>query len=790
MYKIFTLLLVLLFAWELSAQNKQRFTISGYVEDSETGERLIGVNVFDAKSGEGTITNTYGFYSLTLPKDSVYLAVSYIGMETQYYSLLLDKDAEMGIKLAPAALETVVVTAADSEDRIEERNQMSQINIPIEQIKSLPAFLGEVDVLKVLQLLPGVQSGEGTSGLYVRGGSPDQNLILLDGVPVYNVFHLFGFFSVFNADAIKSVQLTKGGYPARFGGRLSSVLEINMKEGNLKKWSGEGSIGLISSKITLEAPIQKDKTSFMVSARRTYIDILTQPLIMLAAQAEGSASASVGYYFYDVNAKVNHIFNQKNRLYLSFYGGSDKFYANVTDRYTDINTGTTYTDKLRSKIAWGNITSSLRWNRVVSKKMFANTNLTFSRYNFVIGISQESKSNSGNPNDYMYYEAAYRSGIADAGAKIDFDYIINPRNYMRFGANAIYHTFNPGATVLKLDESGQDTSIQVGNNKVYSGEYAAYVENDMRLTENMGMNVGVHASAMSVEGRFYQSVQPRVNVRYLLPQKVAIKASFTTMTQYIHLLTNEGLGLPTDLWVPSTRNIAPERAWQGALGVSKTVNKKYEVSIEAYYKKMYNLLSYKPGASFLNSDTDSWETKVEAEGVGWSYGAELFVQKKTGKFTGWVSYTLAWNWRQFANTDINFGRPYPFKYDRRHNFAITGNYDLNDKISMSAVWVYGTGNSVTLPTETYLSPNNGSVDAISDKNSFRMRAYHRLDFSINIKKQLKRILSTWSFGAYNVYNRQNPFYIYATNNLNTGAREFKQVSLFPFIPSVRWDFKF
>ena len=790
MYKFLALFICWAAIGSLWAQQKSRFTISGYVEDSETGERLIGVNIFDARSGEGTISNTYGFYSLTLPQDSVYLAVSYIGMETQYYSLYLDKDAEMGIQLAPNSLETVVVTAADSEDRIEERNQMGQINIPVEQIKALPAFLGEVDVLKVLQLLPGVQSGEGTSGLYVRGGSPDQNLILLDGVPVYNVFHLFGFFSVFNADAIKSVQLTKGGYPARFGGRLSSVLEINMKEGNLKKWSGEGSIGLISSKIMLEAPLQKDKTSFMVAARRTYIDILTQPLIALAAQSQGGGSASIGYYFYDINAKINHIINQKNRIFLSFYGGEDKFYANIASRYTDRNTNTIYTNKLRSKIAWGNITSSLRWNRIINKKMFANTNFTFSRYNFVIGISQENSSNSGNPDDYVYFEAAYRSGITDAGAKVDFDYILNPRNYIRFGGNAIFHTFNPGATVIKLDQDNVDTAITVGNNKVYSGEYATYIENDMRLSENIGANAGLHLSAMNVNGRFYQSVQPRLNVRYLLPQKIAIKACFSTMTQYIHLLTNEGIGLPTDLWVPSTANIAPEQAWQGALGLSKTIKRKYEISIEAYYKKMYNLLSYKPGASFLTTDNTSWETKVEANGIGWSYGAELFVQKKTGKFTGWISYTLAWNWRQFANTDINFGKPYPFKYDRRHNFAVTGCYDLNDKISMSAVWVYGTGNAVTLPTESYLTPNAGVIDAVTAKNSFRMRAYHRLDFSINIRKQLKKIVSTWSFGAYNVYNRQNPFYIYATNNFNTGAREFKQVSLFPFIPSIRWDFKF
>jgi outer membrane receptor for ferrienterochelin and colicin len=797
--RIFGYYLVMCFCLPLAAfaQQQPKYTISGYISDEETGERLIGASIFDANSKLGTATNAYGFFSLTLPQDSLVLVANYIGLAPQYFKFYLDRDTSINIPLLSVEnMPTIEVVAEDMVQRIEERNQMSNINLPIAQIKAMPAFLGEVDVLKIIQLLPGVQSGEGSSGLYVRGGSPDQTLILLDGVPVYNAYHLFGFFSVFNADAIKSVQLTKGGYPARYGGRLAAILEINMKEGNMRRWQGEGSIGLISSKLTLSAPIVKDKASFMVSARRTYIDILARPFISLAQRGQ-DGQAMPGYYFYDLNAKINYIINAKNRLFLSFYAGDDKFSIRYTEKYDDNSTGSSELFELNSKIQWGNITNALRWNHQFSPKLFANTTLTYSRYNFNISTSFLDESRQNNQTERNYFGAKYASGIDDICAKIDFDYLPNPKHLIRFGGGATYHNFKPGATNLSSQTNGGNVSLTLGDSKINALEYALYAEDDMNLSDDLGANIGFHASAFQLDSAFYYSVQPRASLRYTFsPARVALKASFATMTQYIHLLTNEGIGLPTDLWVPSTANVRPEQSWQAALGFAKTFAKGFEVSIEGYYRDMRNLLSYKPGASFLDTDTNiTWEDKIETNGKGASYGAELFVQKQKGKLTGWVSYTLAWNWRQFEDTDINFGKPYPFKYDRRHNIAIAAMYKFNHRVSFSAAWVYGTGNAVTLPTERYLSPNNyggapNEVQGISSKNAFRMPAYHRLDCSIDIKKQLKKWAYTWSFGVYNLYNRQNPFFIFASRDLQTNEQQFRQVSLFPIIPSVRWDFQF
>jgi outer membrane receptor for ferrienterochelin and colicin len=628
----------------------------------------------------------------------------------------------------------------------------------------------------------------------VRGGSPDQTLILLDGVPVYNAYHLFGFFSVFNADAVKSVTLTKGGYPARYGGRLASILEINMREGNMRRVEGEGSIGLIASKFTISAPIVKNKASFMFSARRTYIDILARPLILLAQRGQ-DGQAVPGYYFYDLNGKVNYIINDKNRVFLSFYAGDDKFSLRYNESYNDGSSTERFA--LNSKIQWGNLTTALRWNHQFSGKLFSNSTLTYSQYKFVVGSSFKNSSQpNGGAEESNEFAATYSSGINDICAKIDFDYMPTPLHRIRFGGAATYHGFRPGATNLRLAQDSTNISLNYGDQLIRATEYATYIEDDINIGERFGANIGLHASAFAVDSAFYYSVQPRAALRFMLPAKIALKASFATMTQFIHLLTNEGIGLPTDLWVPSTARVKPEQSWQAALGVAKTFNGGYEVSIEGYYRGMRNLISYLPGASFLDTDSgSSWEDKIAGNGTGSSYGAEIFVQKQKGRFTGWISYTLAWNWRQFADTDINFGNPYPFKYDRRHNLALAGVFELNERVSLSAAWVYGTGNAVTLPTERYLSPSsyNGTpeeVQGISSKNAFRMPAYHRLDFSIDIKKQLKKWSYTWSFGVYNLYNRQNPFFIFAARNLETGNQEFRQVSLFPLIPSIRWDFQF
>ena len=783
--KQFRLLFILfLFSTILPAQ---KYTISGFISDVENGEKLIAANILDQKSLAGTVTNTYGFFSLTLPLDSVILSFSYIGYQAQEIKLYLNKDVNLEIDLSSSVSLEAVEVVGEKLEKIQESSQMSRIEVPVEQIKKVPALLGEVDVLKTLQLLPGVQSGgEGQSGLYVRGGSPDQNLVLLDGVPVYNVSHLLGFFSVFNADAIKNVTLTKGGIPARFGGRLSSVLEINMKEGNSEEFHGEGSIGFISSKLTLEGPIKKDQSSFIVSARRTYVDIFARPIAKKAAKKNGDELTPT-LYFYDLNAKLNHRINKKHRLYLSAYIGKDVFGIKSRDNLSDGN----YT-VLNGGTDWGNITSAFRWNYMITNKLFANTTITHSRYKFDFDTEFEDVYNDTKDK----FAARYFSGIYDWAGKVDFDFIPNPNHYIKFGLSATHHTYEPGAFQFKIevaDSNPIDTTL--GSQDAKSWEYSAYIEDDLQFGP-FKANIGLHAAAFDVDNKTYYSIQPRLGLRYLMSNNIALKASYTKMAQYINLLTNESLSLPTDLWVPSTARIKPQDSWQVAAGVATTLWKNYEFSVEGYYKKMENVLSYKEGADFIGPDTD-WQDKV-TQGNGESYGVEVFLQKKKGKTTGWLGYTLSWNNRQFD--EINSGKRYPFKYDRRHDLSLVLSHQFNKRISITGAWVYGTGNSITLPLYRYTSPiqsNYGGlfyrdIENIGDKNSFRMASYHRLDLNVELqskKNENRRWQGTWNFGLYNAYNRNNPYFI-TTGRNDEGQRTFRQISIFPMIPSVSYKFKF
>jgi hypothetical protein len=771
----------------------QKFTVSGYVEDVATGEKLIAANVFDTRSLQGAVTNTYGFFSLTLPTDSVLLEISYIGYQTQSLSLFLDKNTTLKVKLGAAIELATVEVKANRQSRIEEEVQMSRVDVPIEQIKKVPALFGEVDVLKALQLLPGVQSGgEGQNGLYVRGGSPDQNLILLDGVPVYNVSHVLGIFSVFNADAIKNVTLTKGGFPARYGGRLSSVLEINMKEGNINELHGEGSIGFISSKLTLEAPIKKDKTSFIVSGRRTYIDLLTKPIIKAAAKSEG-VDVRIKLYFYDLNAKINHKINDKHRLYLSAYSGADVFANKVIEEG----------DTFEGGIDWGNIISALRWNWQMTPKLFSNTTLTYSNYQLDIGAGFKEK-NPGEPTES--FSAKYISGIEDVAAKIDFDFIPNPRHCIRFGAAATHHTYKPGALTLKADFEDENFDTLIGSQNARSMEYALYLEDDISFGA-FKANVGLHASAFTVDGVFYKSLQPRLGLRYLFHNDLALKASFATMRQFINLLTSEALSLPTDLWVPSTERIVPQKSWQVALGAARTFWDEYEISVEGYYKKMDDVLSFKEGASFLFGLENDWQDKV-TQGTGDTYGLEFFIQKKKGRTTGWLGYTLAWNWRRFD--DINGGKRFPFRYDRRHDISLVVSHKISERVSASAAWVYGTGNAVTLEVYRYQYPQfevtsmgqpgyfyYSEVGTNGEKNAFRMSSYHRLDLSVEFYKKKKHYERTWVLGVYNAYWHRNPYYLlvdedYVLNDQGQYESKtvFKEISILPIMPSVSYNFKF
>ncbi|MCI5058360.1 MAG: TonB-dependent receptor [Flavobacteriales bacterium] len=795
---------------------QEKYTISGYIEDAKSGEKLIGANIYDEESMTGTTSNIYGFYSLTLPEGSYSIIVSFVGFQPIKMKVDLTKDVQLNMPMgASMNLKEVEISATKSE-KIHENTQMSTIKIPMKQIEVLPTFMGERDIIKMVQLLPGVQSGsEGTSGLYVRGGGPDQNLILLDGVPVYNANHLFGFFSVFNPDAVKSVELVKGGFPARYGGRLSSVLDIRMKEGNMKEFKGSGSIGLVSSKLALEGPIWKDKTSFIISGRRTYIDVLSKPFIGLANQ--GDEKIDGGYFFYDLNAKINHKFSDKNRLYLSAYTGDDKAYSKYEDTYG--LGGQERKDIADSKLKWGNITTALRWNSIINKKLFMNTTLTYSKYQFVIGNEQRSSvtTPTGVENEDFLYE--YYSGINDVAGSIQFDYIPNPNHYIKIGLQEIYHAFEPGVTTSQFSNTESQFNIDTsfGSSNIYAHEMGFFVEDDIKIGARLKTNIGIHLSAFNVKGSTYFNPQPRIAMNYLLTEDLSLKASYSRMAQYIHLLTNTTIGLPTDLWVPVTDTIPPMTADQIAIGIAKTINDEYELSIEGYYKQMNNLIEYKDGASFFTQSTD-WQEKVEI-GQGDSYGAEILLQKKFGKLSGWIGYTLSWTNRQFEN--VNFGQTFPYKFDRRHDIGLALTYQVNrsDKVikskstgdlktfkrsmDLGLVWVYGTGNAVTLPVSTYLAANTtgpfgsqltnyfstSEVEYIQSRNGYRMPDYHRLDLSVNFNMIRDKYEETLSVGVYNVYSRQNPFYLFFGYN-DQDERVLKQISLFPIIPFISYKFKF
>lgn len=838
----FTTLSILLLCTTLMGQN-ERYTLSGYIEDAESGEKLLAATVFEKTTASGTISNTFGFYSLTLPAGTYEIQFSYIGFQTQIITVVLDKNVNQNISLGASIDLDVVEIVAEEVEKIEEKTQMSTIDIPIKEIKKLPALLGEVDVLKIIQLMPGVQSGtEGTSGIYVRGGGPDQNLILLDGVPVYNVSHLGGFFSVFNADAVRNVELIKGGFPARYGGRLSSVVNITLKEGNKNHLKAEGSIGLISSKLTIEGPLgKKKKTSFIVSGRRTYIDLLTRPLIKAAGKQTGSYSngedattnfsysGTGGYFFYDLNAKVNHQLTKKDRLYLSFYSGRD-----IGDSKTegqdqtiktngDITSESNYDDEF--SINWGNLITALRWNHEFSPRLFANSTFTLSRYDFKTGNKSESdyfyvnQDQTGMPIDTFMsddlFDFSYGSKVIDLGGKIDFDFLPSPNHYVKFGTNFTHHNFLPGELKYKEEygngEFNVDTSFAA--QKIKANEIFVYAEDDYKVNDKFKINVGLHASLFDVQDTVYTSLEPRISARYLVKPNLSLKGSLVRMTQYLHLLTNASLALPTDLWVPPTNKVGPQRSWQFALGAAQTFDNTYEVSLEGYYKKITDILAYREGSS-ITLIGDDWEDGVTV-GDGWSYGAELFLQKKKGRTTGWIGYTLSWSKRQFAGKQhpnipdlyfepLNFGEIFPYKYDRRHDLSIAVTHKHNDKWDFSGAFVYGTGNAITLPRVEYLANTNvennyggfyGSQPTIEEnpgRNSHRIPAYHRLDLSVTKKSKPKKWgYGYWNLSVYNIYNRKNIFFIYRSDDFINGERQtgFKQLSPFTIIPSVSYKFE-
>jgi len=768
------------------AQAQNKFTISGYIRDSLSSETLIGATVTVKEQGRGVNSNAYGFFSITLPKGDYIMVASFVGYLPMEIPISLGKNESINFSLFPkSSLSQEIIISSKRRDVNVKSAQMGQIDLSMNKIRSVPVIFGEVDPLKTLQLLPGVtNAGEGNSGIYVRGGGPDQNLILLDDAVVYNTGHLFGFFSIFNGDAIKNVTLIKGGMPAQYGGRLSSVLDINMKEGNMQKFQVEGGIGTIASRISIQGPLVKDKGSFIISGRRTYVDVLAKPFIRKGSQFFGS-----GYYFYDVNAKANYKISNKDRLYLSGYFGRDVFNFVNNQRSFDIN------------IPWGNATLTARWNHVFNPKLFANTTIVYNDYKFEFGAIQ---------NDF---QLQLNSGIRDYNVKTDFDYYVSPKHKLKFGGQYTYHRFTPSVVSGK-----QDTTVFSPNNSQvkFAHETALYIEDNWELNDKIKINGGLRWSGFqqlgpykkytqdadgnkldSTEyGRFdpvktYGGLEPRLTIRYALNDESSIKGAVTRNFQYIHLVSNAGTTLPTDVWVPSTYRVNPQISWQYALGYYQNFkDNMFESSVEVYYKTMQNQIEYREG--YTPSIRDSEEEFVF--GKGWSYGAEFYLNKSRGKFTGWIGYTLSWTWRKFPQ--LNGGEKFPAKFDRRHDLSVVGIYELNPKWKFSSVFVYATGNATTLPERFYIVEGVLSQE-YSKINQYRLNAYHRLDLSATLTPKpnsTKRFKSSWIFSIYNVYSRSNPYFIYfdQTGSPYDGSLKVqaKQVSLFPIIPSITWNFKF
>ena len=781
MKKYFFILAAVLIS--LSSFAQEKYTISGYVQDASSGENLIGVSIYEKQSLKGTTTNTYGFYSITLPKGDYTLVYSFIGLKEERVKLQLNKNIKKNIKLKSESILTQEVNvSAELKKNIESTN-VSQIKLDVQKVKQMPALMGEVDILKTIQLLPGVQSGgEGNSGFYVRGGGPDQNLILLDGATVYNASHLFGFFSVFNADAIKDINLIKGGMPAQFGGRLASVLDITMKEGNNQKFGGEGGIGIISSRLTLEGPIIKGKSSFIISSRRTYADILAKPFLSESAKNNG-------YYFYDLTAKANYTLSDKDRFYLSGYFGNDI----VNFSAPSANFGI--------EIPWGNSTASARWNHLFNDKLFLNTSVIFSDYSFEMGATQQQ------------FEFKLSSKVEDWNTKLDFTYLPNQRHNIKFGANYTYHNFMPASI------SGSSGDVDFSPETVfkqYSNEAALYFADDFELTDDLKVNFGGRYTAFTHAGDItfremmineftqddenqYRNFEPRISARYKLDYTSSVKGSYNKNYQYIHLASIGGMSMPTDLWLPSSAKLKPTEGTQYTLGYFKNLNNNmFETSIETYYKDMKNLIEYKEG-SLPEDNANGRQDDALTLGDGNSYGVELFFKKALGKTTGWIGYTHSYTNRIFP--EINNGEQFSAKYDRRHDLSVVVNHDLSKHWTASAVFVYATGSAITIPTERYIIDGN-IYTQFSGKNEFRMEPYHRADVSFNYTRRPdKKYHSTWNFSVYNVYNRKNPYFIYldiedtttdGTGGLETGGLQPKayQTSLFPILPSISWNFKF
>jgi len=782
MIKLYLFLLLFLCTTALTAQ---KVTLSGYLKDARNGEALIGATVYVEELKQGAATNAYGFYSLTIPRGNYTLQISFIGYETITKKINADKSQTVTLSLYETVeqIDEVIVTGEAANANVE-RIEMSMTKLPVRTIKKLPAFMGEVDIIKTIQLLPGIQSGgEASSGLYVRGGGPDENLMLLDESPVYNASHLMGFFSVFNSDAIKDIQVYKSGIPAQYGGKGSSVIDIKQKDGNSKRFGLNAGIGTLSSRLTLEGPIIKDKWSFIIAGRRTYYDVLGKAMGLEELQDNK-------LYFYDLNAKSNVIINNKNRIYFSGYMGDDLFELGES-----------------MYMRWGNTTATARWNHIFGDKLFMNVSAIYSNYDYNLGVPGDNADNFD-----------WSSRIRDYNGKVDLTWFLNPNNTVKFGGNAIIHHFRPGKIKTK-GENSMYSDLELVHYNAF--ESAIYISNEQKISDRFSVQYGLRLSHFQqigegevriykdpenlnkneiIETKYYDKnekigdpfiyLEPRFGMKFTLSKNSSLKASYNRMIQNLHLISNTYSPSPLDIWLPTSTYIKPLIVDQIAMGYFRNFHKNvYEASLEVYYKNMQNVLDYREGAElFLN---DAIETEL-LHGKGNSKGLELLLKKSQGKLTGWIGYTLAKTTREIDG--INNGDPYPSSYDRTHDLSVVSSYQLNKMWNFAANFVFATGNPTSYPVAKYNVQNN-QIYEYSSRNSNRIPEYHRLDFSVTYdfkKNDKRRFKQSLNFSVYNVYGRRNAYSISPrANEDNPNQTEFVRISIIGSqIPAITYNIKF
>lgn len=791
--------------------NKTPLTFSGYVYDSNTGEALIGANVYDKESKKATSTNAFGFFSLSLKPGEHTVVISYLSYESM--ELNISKSQQISLKLQPAEniLNTVEITARETDKNAIQSVDISRNTLSTTQIKNIPALGGEADALKALSLLPGVKSGEeGTAGFYVRGGGIDQNLILMDGIPLYNPYHLFGYLSTFNSDAINHIQIVKGGFPARYGSRLSSVVDITMNEGNNQEWKTKISAGLVSAKATTSGPIIKGKSALFFSARRSYMDLIYTPIARVNAPDK---KLEEKYNMMDFNLKWNYKFSNKDRIFFSSYFSRDLLLYDEASAYNNGNT-----DQDKTDATWKNGIASLRWNHLYNDKLFSNTTLYFTNYSYNFDLLfRRTSTRSGLERDAKQTKDVL-STINDIGLKQDYAWYLNQDHTIRFGLAGIRHQYEVGVASFRAETDRETIQTETTERDTEAMEFSLYAEDEFAVGNRLNFNIGLHAASYLVGNKQYFSLQPRLNARFAISEKVSLKLAYAQMAQYIHLLTSGGLIYKTDFWIPTTESIKPESSNQFTLGTAFQLGEDLQLEVEGYYKTLHNLTDYKPGASLL-THRGSWEGVV-ATGDGESYGAELFLQKTKGKLTGWLGYTLSWALRTFDG--INFGTTYYDTYDRRHDISIVANYAINHKWSLNATWVFATGGYTTQAYESYTTPgynatneqyelffnavgttvistdsqNPSIVYVANSKNNFRLPNYHRLDIGASRIKMTKGgHLSELRFGLINVYNHFNPTFFREKTplpifDMQPRQPEYEAVALFPISPSFTYSITF